>query len=231
MTKSCGRPSSSTDLSIMSGLLPGAESISAASEACFTLAAHLDLVGRRVHRLTRIKPGTDEDREALRFVQHELVEVWNVVRESAVAEEQQAGLGADAGSMIDRCLSPSDFGFHNALISEGDEVKFLDFEYAGWDDPARTVCDFFCQPAVPVPGDYFAEFSTVAAALCREPSRCMESIELLMPVYRIKWCCIILNEFLNVDGARRSFAIGGASPRERKAQQLAKASRYIAAVR
>ena len=25
---------------------------------------------------------------------------------------------------------------------------FIDFEYAGWDDPSKLICDFFCQPAV-----------------------------------------------------------------------------------
>ena len=30
-------------------------------------------------------------------------------------------------------------------------VTFLDFEYAGRDDPAKLVSDFFCQPEIPVP--------------------------------------------------------------------------------
>ena len=48
-----------------------------------------------------------------------------------------------------RCLSPSDFGFHNALLRGRPGVPgardwvFLDFEYFGWDDPAKTV-PIFC---------------------------------------------------------------------------------------
>ena len=37
-----------------------------------------------------------------------------------------------------RCLSPSDFGFHNALLEATGKLRFVDFEYAGWDDPAKT---------------------------------------------------------------------------------------------
>ena len=36
-----------------------------------------------------------------------------------------------------RCVSPSDFGFHNALVGPDGRAVFLDFEYAGWDDPAK----------------------------------------------------------------------------------------------
>ena len=32
----------------------------------------------------------------------------------------------------ERCISPSDFGFHNALVDERGIVRFLDFEYSGW---------------------------------------------------------------------------------------------------
>jgi thiamine kinase-like enzyme len=43
----------------------------------------------------------------------------------------------------DRRLSPSDFGFHNIIVISDWMLKFIHFEYAGWDDPAKMVCDFF----------------------------------------------------------------------------------------
>ena len=48
-----------------------------------------------------------------------------------------------------RCISPSDFGFHNA-IKTLDGVKFIDFEFAGWDDPCKALIDFMLQPKVPI---------------------------------------------------------------------------------
>ena len=44
--------------------------------------------------------------------------------------------------MEDLQISPSDFGFHNALRTNTGPV-FFDFEFSGWDDPAKTIIDFF----------------------------------------------------------------------------------------
>ena len=40
-------------------------------------------------------------------------------------------------------LSPSDFGFHNALEDKNGTLIFMDFEYAGPDHPGKIVCDLF----------------------------------------------------------------------------------------
>ena len=42
-------------------------------------------------------------------------------------------------------LSPSDFGFHNSLF-RNNKLFFFDFEYAGWDDPIKLMCDFILNP-------------------------------------------------------------------------------------
>jgi hypothetical protein len=120
-----------------------------------------------------------------------------------------------------RCLSPSDFGFHNALLT-ADGLKFFDFEYAGWDDPAKLCCDFFCQPQLPVALTHWELFvNGLAVALGAKdlPARA----RLLVPAYQIKWCCIMLNEFLRGEQSRREFALGGGAAEERKRIQLDKA--------
>ena len=66
-------------------------------------------------------------------------------------------------------MSPSDFGFHNALATPGGRLVFIDFEYAGWDDPAKLANDFFCQPAVPVDARFYDDF--VARAMTFSPHR------------------------------------------------------------
>jgi hypothetical protein len=48
-----------------------------------------------------------------------------------------------------------------------------------------------------------------------------------LPALRIKWCCIILNEFTRAVNARRDFARGTATTPEMKAAQLAKGRRYF----
>src|ERR1019366_5574171 len=118
---------------------------------------------------------------------------------------------------------PSDFGFHNALMADDGTLRFLDFEYAGWDDPAKTVCDFFCQPACPAPLECYADFADAVAEATAHPALSRRRFDLLLPMYRLKWCCIMLNDFLPAGAGRRRFALHGLDVLERKEQQLHKA--------
>ena len=86
-------------------------------------------------------------------------------------------------------VSPSDFGFHNAIRSN-DVVYFIDFEFAGWDDPAKTIIDFILQPKCPVSIDLdrlIAIYPELDSKTLRK--RC----EILFPILRTKWLCIILS--------------------------------------
>jgi hypothetical protein len=207
---------------------PDAQRLPPGSEACFTIADHLECVERRVQRLGRIndtEPTHAINQEAMRFIRHELLEVWYTVRRTVTAQIRALGIAVDSEvSPDDRCLSPSDFGFHNAIRSSRDQkLRFIDFEYAGWDDPAKLVCDFFCQPAVPVSMDYFDRVAEVVAATTSDPPFHRERFRLLLPVYQVKWCCIMLNDFLPAGNARRRFASTAADQKERKARQLQQA--------
>ena len=51
-----------------------------------------------------------------------------------------------------------------------------------------------------------------------------------MPVYQIKWCCIMLNEFLRSDAERRAFAGGADAMEERRQRQLRQASTALSAI-
>jgi hypothetical protein len=109
--------------------------------------------------------------------------------------------------------------------SDGGRLRFLDFEYAGWDDLAKTVADFFCQVAVPIPAGYWNLVLDALAAGLAAPQRFRARVGLLLPVYRVKWCCIVLNEFVRVGGCRRRFA--GTDLEAKKAAQLQKARRLL----
>jgi hypothetical protein len=130
-------------------------------------------------------------------------------------------------ALEDRCISPSDFGFHNALATPSGMVVFLDFEYAGWDDPAKMVSDFFSQPAVPVPVGYFDHFLASALAFSQNAEMLAVRTRILLPVFRMKWCCIVMNDFLPAALRRRKFANPSADEAGRKRAQLDKAQRLL----
>jgi hypothetical protein len=122
-----------------------------------------------------------------------------------------------------RCISPSDFGFHNALRETDGRIRFLDFEYAGWDDPAKMAGDFFAQLAVPVPDRLFEPFVRECLQSFVRPVELIKRAELLRPLYQVKWCCIALNVFLPEHIARRKFANPLLVETALKRTQLAKA--------
>lgn len=197
-----------------------------ASEACFSIAGHLELVEQRIQNLKNIDPEDQTDRDALAFVSNHLDPALRTIHAQAAAQADQWAIDIYRNlEDSDRCLSPSDFGFHNAL-AVNDTMRFIDFEYAGWDDPAKTICDFFCQPAIPVPEEYFPHFFSYISQCSTDPVFLSQRVKLLFPVYKIKWCCIILNCFLPA-GKERCIFSHPVNGNERKKEQLKKAQKFF----
>jgi hypothetical protein len=212
-------------------LLPSARELPIASEAYFSLSDHLHCVQRRLETLSRINCTSAIDSAAADFVRQILVPAWERVR--SWVENQACVQGLSLGAEVpgeDRRLSPSDFGFHNALVADCGQLRFIDFEYAGWDDPAKMVCDFFCQVAMPMPPTYFDCVVDSAASGLGQSGLFRTRVALLMPVYRVKWCCIVLNEFARVSGNRRHFANALNTQEEKKVGQLEKARGVLRSV-
>lgn len=198
-----------------------------ASEACFSLREHLNLIDGRIARLKEIEPHEAEDKLAIKQIAA-LASRWEAVSEAILHQASEWGL--DINQLLpeeQRCVSPSDFGFHNALRMADGRIRFLDFEYAGWDDPAKMTGDFFAQLAVPVSSDYFDSFVNDTMVLFPDSGALMLRACLLKRVYQIKWCCIALNVFIPVHLQRRRFANPDLDIAVLKNAQLAKAKTLL----
>ena len=149
------------------------------------------------------------DREADSFLKGTLRDV--IDRESERAAEE---VGAEAWTRdVSATLSPSDHGFHNALRTPSGELRFLDFEYGGFDDPAKALADAVLQPAVPIPPDLRSSFLEAAWARFDRSPELAHRLRCLYPLWAVNWCLITLNEFLPLVRERRRFA-GSAEARE-----------------
>lgn len=178
-----------------------------ASESCFSLEEYLKVVGGRISRLYDMPVGSSIEKEAADFFQNELTPKWKRIEEWVCKTALHSGLSLNSKiPPEERCISPSDFGFHNALILSDKRAAFIDFEYAGWDDACKTVCDLFCQPKVPIPESYFLPISQAFASVTANAEECLKRIEMIRPVMQIKWCCILLNTFTQVGKSRRLFS-------------------------
>jgi hypothetical protein len=105
----------------------------------------------------------------------------------------------------EKIISPSDFGLHNAKLNKRNRLIFFDFEYAGWDDPAKTVADFFAQPRFPAPFQEVDNLLSIFSEIF--PSNVMacflRRLPLVDSIIRLKWCYILLNDFHPNSSKRR----------------------------
>jgi hypothetical protein len=122
-----------------------------------------------------------------------------------------------------RTLSPSDFGFHNALRRPGGELVFIDFEYFGWDDPVKLVSDFLWHPAVELDAAERAALVAAAAATYGNDPAYAARRRGYEPLIALRWAAIVLNEYLPDVWERRVYAGQSGAWADVKARQLAKA--------
>lgn len=160
-----------------------------ASEACFALSDHVQLIDRRIAKL---QSGLERRQAAAGFVADELLPAWRGIQER-LSELPEADF---ASSSRRRLFSPGDFGFHNALRKADERLVFFDFEYCGWDDPAKTVADIFLQPESPVD---FRHWNSFCEGI-RERFELGDSFggraAALLPLFAVKWACILLNALI-----------------------------------
>jgi hypothetical protein len=197
-----------------------AKSLPIASEACFSIQEHLDRIDGRIQRLVAAAAESAADSKFRSFVERRLAPHWDRLQaQIAAAYEQDGDWPSRPLSEAKRRLSPSDFGFHNVLKMPDGRLRFIDLEYAGWDDPAKTHCDFRCQVQVPVPSRLSISFLEDVESSAEFRTRCRR----LFPAYQLKWCCIVLNDFLPAGSARRAFGTAREATPERRSAQLQKA--------
>jgi len=194
---------------------PNAKELDNAADACFDLDQHIQIVDARFAHFKNARSECNESIEILNWVRNVLYPTWLKIRSSICSIQTISNLQQIT-------LSPSDFGFHNTLEYQG-SLSFVDFEYSGWDSMAKLACDFICQPELPISekqAKYFLE------KLARETNDqgLIDQVHKLLPLHRVKWTCILLNVFREVDRQRRIHSGNGSI--DILCQQLNKAKSY-----
>ncbi|MDM8535854.1 phosphotransferase [Desulfobacterales bacterium HSG17] len=196
-----------------------------ASDACFSLNDHVSGVEKRLTRLQGIQVLDTIDKQALSLIVQKLVPGFVNQKQKIIQNAKKRGYTLNQPiENHEKIISPSDFGFHNAMIKKG-QVCFFDFEYAGWDDPVKLICDFFSQPDYYMPDTRLEQFIMGLRQVFSKNiiQTMLWKTRMLMKIYQIKWCCIILNDFLKDAGERRKFA---SFNRDFRKVQLEKALKY-----
>lgn len=174
--------------------LPAAKKLHIAKEACFTLVDYFTSVERRLV-LLRSMPHREEFRKLHEFLEREFLPFYKQIRQFVTVVSKRVNI--DAHEVLPRSyrtLSPSDFGFHNALRTKVGDLVFFDFEYFGWDDPAKTIADFFLHPKMALPYKLREYFYAQVIGMFDDASL-SKRLPLVYMILSLKWCLIMLNEF------------------------------------
>lgn len=201
------------------------KNINVASEACFSVHAIWENINKRCQDLAISVQQKEKYPDLHDYYQTQFKPAMKQVEEWCRRQCDKERLDYETElEPVGRTLSPSDFGFHNALRKQGGELFFLDFEYFGWDDPAKMVVDILHHPGMSLSVSQKQQFVRGIIEHFRNYPKLMERIEIVYPLYGLKWCLILLNEFLPDRLLLREFAgINTEDIRKLQAEQLNKA--------
>lgn len=159
-----------------------------AAEGYTSLEKHLSSIRKRFLSMgTEQIPKTLKTRavEILGILERRIDEVHE-----KYASQVRMGEIEDCIRPCDRWVSPSDFGFHNAVLTPN-RIRFIDFEFAGWDDPVKTLLDFWMQPRITVPQAWIDQVAILLDQQKR--GHLTKRLAIASDIFELKWAVIILS--------------------------------------
>ena len=170
-----------------------------ASEACLSGEEIARQIRGRIEKLDGVS-----SEELRQFLDHEFCPQFTLAEQSA---RELSGKLFDTELNREMQLpSPSDFGSHNALRIAGGQSIFIDFEYFGWDDPVKLVSDFYWHPGMRLASDLRTQWITSCMEIFQEDATFGLRLKSYLPLYGLRWCLILLNEFRSQGAEQRVFA-------------------------
>lgn len=196
--------------------LPQSKNLPLASDACFSIKDYAQKTLNRINSLCQLSDTNRLVRDAVSFVKYDILPFFISVHDKCCADILLYESTLDTKY---HALSPSDHGFHNAIRSSDGMLYFIDFEYSGWDDPVKMICDPLLQPDNPVPAGLDSFFIKNMKPVLDDLPVIIDRFHYIYTLLSIKWCCILLNEFMPASESRRNFS-GVTADDNRKNQQL-----------
>lgn len=166
--------------------LPEAAAFPPASEACLSAA---EIVRQIEKRLALLEPAPESE---LKTFLAETVRPAFLQAKAYLAAEVAGG--RELAPELRR-LIPADFGFHNALREADGALRYIDFDYFGWDDPVKLTADFILHPAMRLAPDDRQTFKQAMIAALPSDTAFEARLRRHLPLYALRWALIVLNPF------------------------------------
>lgn len=200
------------------------QQIGDASEACIAGSRIVAQIRARLDRLMSVRDAVGGFAD---FLDERLSPALTAFEKNA--REIYIKLGEDFDCDLPRqrlTLIASDFGAHNALRTGNNRLAFVDFEYFGWDDSLTSVANFILHPGM----ELTETQRTIYTNRLFEHFGASGELRFkaLLPLYAVRWCTIILGEFLPERWRHRiQSTSGGRDWDQVRKDQLEKARRLL----
>lgn len=167
-----------------------------ASEACFSLVDHQSLIYQKAkNTLSKIQLFKNIDKDLIKTINTKFSIMLNLLREIKNDYYYKKEFWENKLNSSQRCISPSDVGFHN-ILNSSDKFIFFDFEFAGIDDPCKLIVDLIIQPDYPIPFKYTYLIKDLINLYKNKIPFLEIRLKIIFQLYQIKWFCIILNPII-----------------------------------
>lgn len=168
-------------------------SVGNAAEARLCLA---DYSGALIRRLSRLREAASDgaNKDLVKLLNGPVQRLVQIAIERLSLECQQTQMDVNAPfPRRELILSPSDFGFHNTIIGADDALNFVDFEYFGWDDPAKLLADFVHHAGHQVSWPLCKRFVIGVCAALNHGQGVLKRWQQIVDLVGVEWLLIILN--------------------------------------
>lgn len=163
-----------------------------AISGCLNMQQYLDVVKQRFEKINDGLDSSIMTPDIRSFLDDIYLEIKKI-EEKFLSELDEKELTEEI-SLHRQVLTPGDYGFHNILVDEYGEYKFLDFEYFGRDDPTRQILDLKHHAQMneidDEMKDYFVKRYMEELHFTIEQKKRLKLIE---PLIQITWVLIYLN--------------------------------------
>jgi|APSaa5957512535_1039671.scaffolds.fasta_scaffold24530_3 hypothetical protein len=165
-----------------------------ASEACLSAK---ELVLQIEHRFKKLSEVDIKEEPGLhKFLNSQFKPVFDRLK-NRVNKNWKVPWSYDKDLMKElQVLSPSDFGFHNAIHIDNNKIIYIDFEYFGWDDPVKLTSDFIWHAGMDVSSKAQDNWLKGMNKIFIADDNFSERFRMYHPLYGLRWSMILLNEFL-----------------------------------
>lgn len=161
-----------------------------ASASCF---AFIDIKNQIFNRLELLKYHKKNNKKLNFFIKNKLIiEIPKII--NYFEKKWPTNIHENLKKSY-QILSPSDFGLHNVILNKKN-IYFIDFEYFGWDDPAKLTSDFILHPAMDLTIQQKKYWVQSLIKLFINDKNFASRLRNSFYLYGIIWCLILLNEFL-----------------------------------